>query len=312
MRTWILTLALLLILTGCGRSVPESVDPVTLQETVTEAEDKPYTIGIAMRAMVDDNLHNADVTLPEVVFPEHGELTEAVHEKITGPFADAYTEYTSRGGIDFNWYTTDYQVYESEEVLAVTVLSYRAGTYVTCPKITGAVVDLETMTLLTMDEVLQARGQTKASLEEKIRKMLPAVWDARYPLWMETITDTFLNADGDLIVTASTLDLHGAPPSNPYLYYNVARDSISIWPYSETLADFADTFKYLPEGYVFDQAVYDAYYSEDHIPETTVIYHDDPGVAPEIMVVPEIEPEILIVPEIEPEIMVVPEIIPEQ
>ena len=300
MRTWILTLAVLLILTGCGRSVPESA-PVCASETVTEAENKPYTIGIALRAMVDDDLHNADVTLPEVVFPEQKALTEAVHEKITGPFADAYADYTSRGGIDFNWYTTDYQVYESEAVLAVTVLSYRAGTYVTCPKITGAVVDLETMTLLTMDEVLQAQGQTKASLEEKIRKLLPALWDARYPLWMDTLTDTFLSADGDLIVTASTLDHHGVSPSNPYLYYNVTRDSISIWPYSETLEDFADTFRYMPEGYVFDPAVYDAYYSEDHIPETTVIYHDDPGLEPEIMIVPEMEPEIMIVPEIMPE-----------
>ena len=65
-----------------------------------------------------------------------------------------------------------------------------------------------------------------------------------------------------------------------FLKTNVNRDSVSIWPYSETLEDFADTFRYMPEGYVFDQAVYDAYYSEDHIPETEVIYHDDPGLEP--------------------------------
>ena len=171
------------------------------------------------------------------------------------------------------------------------MLSYDDGTYVTCPRITGAVVDLETMTLLTMEELLQIQGQTAASAEEKIREMLVAVSDNGHPVWIKEITDAYMDENGDLIVVASTEVPRGDQPDNAALHYNLNRESVSVWATSQNLEDFTASFRSMPEDYVFDQAAYDAYYSEDHIPETMLVYHDDPRVEPEIVELPGVEPE---------------------
>ncbi|MBQ8641463.1 MAG: membrane lipoprotein lipid attachment site-containing protein [Clostridia bacterium] len=293
MKKRIYLLTALFLLTGCGNAVTGEMSalPADPVENPAAAAKKPYRIETALQETVDDDLHNADVLLPEVVFPEDAALTEAVYEKITGPYLEQYEAYRNGAAIDFNWFTADYQVYEDERYLAVTVLSHDEGTYVSCPWITGAVVDLETMTLLSTTETIAAFGFTEASVTEEIQTLLPAVLDTRTPIWMEEILGAYLDKNGELIVVADTRDLYGDAPSNPYLYYNANRNAVALYISAVYDFDDMDTIRFLtkPADYVFDQARYDAYYTE---PETMVIPADDPLIEPEILVFPAIEPEI--------------------
>ncbi len=234
-------------------SNPDSV----LDSEISELNTRHYTIKKAYEAHVNDGEHNADVTLHKVNFENNGELTAAVNEIIYDPYLEYYENYTQSTVYDYNYRCIENMIHESENYLSIATLSYSAGTYISFPSITYAVVDLQNQRVLSNDEVLQIFTTSELQLINKIEDLLPALLPDGPYMTVGDLVGAYINENGHLIAVFTS---KSAMDVQTLLYYNVHQKALSYHPLAKNFDELEATFRTKPNDYKYDKAKIDAYH----------------------------------------------------
>ena len=227
-------------------------------EFTADSKNITYTIKKAHEAHVgDEQFHKADVKLHSVTFNGNNNLTNKVNEIIYEPFMQQYSEYNERPPVDFNYFSAENLIYEGDKYLSIASLSYNEGTYVVFPFVSGAVVDLKRQRVLTDVELLNAFGTSSDTVRSEIEELLPPLLgDTTAPMILHEIKDTYLNANGELIVIFSAERLHMDPPANPTLYYNVSKKAVCHYPLAKSFGELEALFHQAQESSVVSSDLY--------------------------------------------------------
>ncbi len=232
----------------CGLAAPKDIE-ITVK--------KAYTLEKAYEAYVNDGKHNADVTLHRVNFENNPELTAAVNEIIYDPYLEYYENYTQSTVYDYNYRCIENMIYENDYYLSIATLSYSAGTYISFPSITHAVVDLHNQRILSNDEVLQIFTTSESQLINKIENLLPALLPDGPYMTVGDLAGAYINENGHLIAiftSKSMLDVQ------TLLYYNVHQKALSYHPLAKNFDELEATFWTKPKDYKYDKEKIDAYH----------------------------------------------------
>lgn len=255
-------LSSMILLCGCAVDAPERIT---------------YTVGAALADVVEGTEHDAVVKLCKVAFDGNEELTNEVNSVIYDTYIDRYDSYKESTGVEWNYFTTDYIVFEDEDYLSVSVMSYKEGTYIVAPYMESAVVSLEDGKLLTPDELTERLGLDMDELCGRIYNLLPAT--DSYNVYMDEVEGAYFDTDGDLVLRCSVkspwnVDLPDGMP----LFYNVTEDSCCVPASHKSFSEIH--WSTYPDGYEYDEEAVKEYYS---IPtEAPVSEPDENGILPEI------------------------------
>lgn len=265
-----------LLLCGCtGDDAPDTPDS-SLSDTVSP-ERITYNVGAALVDVVEGTEHDAKVSLCKVTFDGNDELTNEVNAVIYDTYIERYDSYKASAGVEWNYFTTDYIVYEGEDYLSVSVLSYREGTYIVAPYMQSAVVSLEDGKLLTPEELIEGLGLDMDELSEKIYKLLPVA--NTYHVYFDEVTGAYFDSDGDLVLICSSKSPWNVDmPQGMPILYNVTEDSCCV-PASHDSFSMISWITY-PDGYTYDEKLVEEYYSTPT--EAPTSSPDESGILPEI------------------------------
>ena len=233
----------------------------------------------ALTEIVTDDRYNADVRIPEVNL---GSWSDSINAVIRDPYLEEYESYKSSAAVEWNMYRAEYQVYETEQILSVSVLSHRMGTYLVYPHVRSVTVDLTNMTVLTCETLLSSCGVTSDAVMREIIRLIPAFVDAEAPAWPQEITEAYIAPGGNLIVVC-TLRYPGRDLEEGMLFYDVTTKQIGLNTSAVSQFDEIDWMNQ-PENYELDETLLNQYYSDSNVPIEIVfpVENGDELVEPEV------------------------------